>query len=124
MKDNLRYIAEFTAPQNKKQIRHFLGKVNFYSKYIPNTTISLDPTLNLLSSQLIVKKAFQTIKNLSFSAPILAIFDREAPSFIYTDASIKGIGAIPKQTQKVWRNQTSGVLYKEVECIAKKATFF
>jgi len=34
------------------------------------------------------------------SKPILAIYNQKAPTFIYTDASIKGIGAILKQTQK------------------------
>lgn len=106
LKDNLRSIAEFAAPQNKKQIRQFLGKVNFYNKYIPNATITLDPIYNLLRKNVNFdwsadcEEAFQTIKNNLCSAPILAIFDREAPTFIYTDASIKGIGAILKQTQK------------------------
>lgn len=106
LKDNLKSIAEFAAPQNKKQIRQFLGKVNFYNKYIPNATITLDPIHNLLRKNINFdwsadcEKAFQTIKNHLCSAPILAIFDREATTFIYTDASIKGIGAILKQTQK------------------------
>lgn len=106
LKDNLRSIAEFPAPQNKKQIRQFLGKVNFYNKYIPNATITLDPIHNLLRKNINFywsadcEKAFQTIKNNLCSAPILAIFDRDAPTFIYTDASLKGVAAILKQKQK------------------------
>ncbi|KAK9887597.1 hypothetical protein WA026_023480 [Henosepilachna vigintioctopunctata] len=126
LKDNLRSIAGFAAPQNKKQIRQFLGKVNFYNKYIPNATIILDPIHNLLRKNISFdwsddcENAFQTIKNHLCSAPILAIFDREAPTFIYTDASIKGIGAILKQTQKCGEMKPVAFFSKKLNDSQKK----
>ena len=42
LKDNLKSIIYFPIPQNRKEIRQFLGKVNFYDKYIPNVSIVLD----------------------------------------------------------------------------------
>lgn len=45
------------------------------------------------------EEAFDKVKNYLASTPILAIFDREKPIHIYTDASLEGIGAVLKQPQ-------------------------
>ena len=106
LKDNLKSIIDFPTPQNRKQIRQFLGKMNFYGKYIPNVSIVLDPLHNLLRKDVKFdwsndcKIALSKVKEYLCSKPILAIYNHKAPTFIYTDASIKGIGAILKQTQK------------------------
>ena len=106
LKDNLKSIIDFPTPQNRKQIRQFLGKVNFYGKYIPNVSALLDPLHNLLRKNVRFdwsnncKIAFSKVKEYLCSQPILAIYNHKAQTFIYTDASIKGIGAILKQTQK------------------------
>ena len=51
LRDNLIAIKEFPAPKNKKNIRQFLGKVNFYHKYIPNASKTLEPFHNLLGEE-------------------------------------------------------------------------
>lgn len=48
MQDNLLAIKKFPTPQNRKQVRQFLGKINFYLEFIPKHTILLDPLHNLL----------------------------------------------------------------------------
>ncbi len=45
--ENILPIRNFPVPQNKKNIRQFLGKVNFYKKYIPRATQLLEPLHNL-----------------------------------------------------------------------------
>lgn len=105
LKDNLIAIKEFPVPKTQKNVRQFLGKINFYGKYVPNVSIVLDPLHNLLrkGQQFIWSKecqdAFEMIKERLCSKPILAIFDPDLPIFIYTDASIRGIGAVLKQKQ-------------------------
>lgn len=105
VKDNLISIRDFPVPTTQKNIRQFLGKVNFYHEYIPNIAILLNPLHNLLKkNQRFIwseecKKSFEEIKNLLCSQPVLEIFDENLPIKIYTDASLKGIGAILKQTQ-------------------------
>lgn len=47
-RDNLKSIKDFPKPQNKKNIRQFLGKINFYHKYIPDSTRTLEPIHKLL----------------------------------------------------------------------------
>lgn len=106
MKDYLVSIREFPIPKTKKNVRQFLGKINFYHKYIKNSARILEPLHSLLRKDSVFiwndhcEKAFQEIKNYLCSAPILTIFDKNLPIFIYTDASIEGIGAVLKQRQE------------------------
>lgn len=105
LKDNLKSIREFPTPQNRKNVRQFLGKINFHGKFIPNASSTLEPLHNLLRKNTQFhwsnecQTAFGIIKNHLCSSPILAIFDPKLPIFIYTDASIQGLGAVLKQTQ-------------------------
>ena len=115
MKDNLISIKDFPTPKTQKHIRQFLGKVNFYNKYIPNQTIILDPLHNLLrkGQQFIwtteCQNAFEKMKQLLCSQPVLEIYDPDLPIHIYTDASLQGIGAVMKQKQP--NNQEKPVAY-------------
>ncbi len=103
--DNLVSIKEFPKPKNKKNIRQFLGKINFYRKYIQNAAQVLEPFHNLLRKNVEFQwtgecqKSFEKVKDYLISEPILAVFDRSLPIHIYTDASIEGIGALLKQSQ-------------------------
>lgn len=105
LKDNLISIKEFPVPQTQKNVRQFLGKINFYHEYIPKRAIILEPLHNLLrKNQKFVwtdrcQKAFEIIKNLLCSQPVLEIFDKNLPINIYTDASLEGVAAILKQPQ-------------------------
>ena len=104
--DNLTAIRNFPTPRNRKNIRQFLGKINFYNKYIPNTAQLLEPFHNLLRKNVefvwdeCCQITFESVKNYLTTPPVLAIFDRDAPINIYTDASSLGIGAVLKQPQK------------------------
>lgn len=106
LKDNLIAIKNFPIPKTKKNIRQFLGKINFYGKYVPKISIVLDPLHNLLRKDQkfiwteMCQESFDTIKRLLCLKPILAIFDHNLPIHIYTDASVQGIGAILKQPQQ------------------------
>ncbi len=106
VQDNLIAIRDFPRPQSKKNIRQFLGKVNFHYKYIPNQNTVLEPFHRLLRKNIDFEwsneceKSFHLIKNYLCSTPVLAIFNPDSAIIIQTDASIKGIGAVLKQPQK------------------------
>jgi len=106
LNDNLVAINKFSRPQTKKQIRQFLGKISFYLEYIPKYSILLEPLYNLLRKNVDYnwteecEESFNKAKRCLCSDPILAIFNPEAPIYIYTNASIKGVGAILKQPQE------------------------
>ena len=105
MNDNLIAIRDFPIPKNKKNIRQLLGKINFYHKYIKDAVKILEPFHNLLRKNIEFEwsdqcqKSFDKIKEYLTSEPILAIFDNLKPIYIYTDASIEGLGAVLKQPQ-------------------------
>lgn len=105
VKDNLVAIQNFPTPKIQKHIRQFLGKINFYHEYIPNSSIKLDLLHKLLrKGEKFVwsnecERSFKEIKELLCSQPVLEIYDKDLPIRIYTDASLEGIGAILKQLQ-------------------------
>lgn len=105
VKDNLISIRHFPIPKTQKNIRQFLGKINFYYEYIPKSAIILDPLHNLLrKGQSFIwsdkcQNSFKTVKELLCSQPILKIFDRYLSINIYTDATLQGVGVILKQIQ-------------------------
>lgn len=105
IKDNLISVRNFPVPKTQKQVRQFLGKINFYNNYIPHSSVTLDPLHNLLrKGQKFIwtkgcQKAFDKMKNFLCTQPILAIFDPKLPIHIYTDASLQGLGAVLKQPQ-------------------------
>jgi hypothetical protein len=103
--DNLIAINSFPVPSSRKDVRSFLGKINFYRKFIPNSAVLLEPLHSLLRKYSSFKwspdcrASFDKVRNLLVSAPVLAIFDRTRPITIYTDASGIGVGAVLKQMQ-------------------------
>ncbi len=46
--DNVKPLRNFPIPRTQKNVRQFLGKVNFYHSYIPKSSIVLAPLHNLL----------------------------------------------------------------------------
>ena len=104
--NNLIAIQNFPIPKTRKNIRQFLGKVNFYHKYIPNSSSLLEPLHQLLRKNTEFhwteqcQKSFEEVKHYLCSQPILAIFDPKLKTIIETDASGDGIGAVLKQQQE------------------------
>jgi hypothetical protein len=102
---NIRAIMQASPPKNVKTLRGFLGKINYYNRFIPNRAKLLDPLYNLLKKKNEFKwnenaqAAFDQIKVILTSRPTLKIFDPELETILYTDASVVGIGAVLKQIQ-------------------------
>ncbi len=103
--DNVLPVRDFPVPKNQKNVRQFLGKVNFYHSYIPNSAIVLAPLHNLLKKNVPFvwndkcEASFNKIKQCLISEPCLAIFNPERETIVFTDASLEGIGAVLKQKQ-------------------------
>ena len=105
LNDNLIAIKKFPIPKNIKQIQQFLGKVNFYHKFIPNACKLLEPLYSLLRKNIEFKwtencqKSFDLTKEYLISSPILSIYNPTQECVLFTDASRIGIGAVLKQMQ-------------------------
>lgn len=104
--DNVLPIKEFPQPTTLKQVRQFLGKINFYRSYIQNSSVLLASLHNLLKKNVPFewnvecKKSFNFVKNCLCSKPRLAIYDPKKETVVQTDASLEGIGAVLKQKQE------------------------
>ena len=93
-------IHEFAVPRTRKQLRRFLGMINFYRNFCPNLSETLAPLTSLTSPNTVYswtdqcQAAFETAKSLLGSAPILQIPRFDRPFKLRTDASQLGAGAL------------------------------
>lgn len=126
IKNNIKSIKEFPLPKTQKNIRQFLGKINFYHNYIPESAVILEPLHNLLrKNQKFIwdencQTAFDKVKDILCSQPVLEIFDYNLPINIYTDASIEGIGAILKQVQSTGEEKPVAYFSKKLNEVQKR----
>ena len=96
-------VADWERPTDRTQLRRFLGFSNFYRKFIKNFSLIAAP-LNALTSTAVpflwtseADDAFQHLKDLFTSAPVLAMPDTSRQFILEVDASEVGIGAILSQ---------------------------
>ena len=96
----------FKAPTNRRQLKSFLGFVNYYKKHWRRRSHILEPLTRLTSSKVKFEwteeqqKAFRTIKNVMAKKILLSYPDFSKPFHIYTDASDKQLGGIIVQDDK------------------------
>lgn len=93
-------IAEFPAPTTRRELRRFLGMAGYYRSFCRNFSVVVAP----LTSALSVTKhfewtpdcqhAFESVKALLCSAPVLAAPDFALPFQLEVDASALGAGAV------------------------------
>ena len=93
-------IIEAPHPKDITQLRSFLGMINFYRKFLPNISTTLEKLNRLLdvgvkwhwSSE--HETAFQKAKSLLFNSDLLVHFNPNLPIVISVDSSSYGIGAV------------------------------
>jgi len=103
--DNVAKIKKAPRPTTKKQVRSFMGLAGYYRDFIPNFAAVTAPLSDLTRKGQPSKvewgdaqeKAYQTIKILLTSDPILRLPDPEKTFILRTDASDYGIGAVLMQ---------------------------
>lgn len=87
-------------PENVDHVRSFLGKVNFYEKFIPNRADLLEPLHRLLPHDAQwtwgdeQAGAYKAVKELLCSSPLLVHYSLELPLVLSVDASPYGVGAV------------------------------
>jgi hypothetical protein len=99
-------ISKLSPPKTKRQLRHFLGMINYYIDMWQKRSHMLAPPTGLVSPLVKYKwgeekqKAFDEIKQKASQETLLAFPDFEKEFHVYTDASNKQLGAVIMQEGK------------------------
>ena len=108
-------VAKWPTPQTVYDVRSFLGFVGYYRRFIRNFSKIAKPIREVITglenqSKRSAKKtfvewteaadsAFEHLKKLCISTPILAYPDYKLPFVLHTDSSSEGLGAVLYQKQ-------------------------
>ncbi len=93
-------IADFPVPVTPKELRRFLGMAGYYRSFCKNFSMVVNPLTSLLSpSRTFVwndecQNAFDNVKALLCSTPVLSAPDVERIFKLEIDASSVGAGAV------------------------------
>jgi transposase InsO family protein len=121
-------ILDTPRPQTKKACRSLIGLVNFYRRYIPNCASILAPVTDLTKGRApnnVIwgekqEAAFNEIKRILSSEPILKLPDLSKEFILQTDASNIGIGACLMQEYDGMRHP---VRYASKKLLAREQNY-
>ncbi|GJZ52171.1 putative reverse transcriptase domain-containing protein [Tanacetum coccineum] len=100
-------IKDWASPKTATEIRQFLGLAGYYRRFIEGFSKIAKPMTKLTQKKVKfdwsdkAETTFQLIKQKLCSAPILALPEGSEDFIVYCDASIKGLGAVLMQREKV-----------------------
>ena len=92
-------IVKMPPPEDVKGVRRLCGFVNYLARFMPNLADVIEPIRQLTRQDVEWQwntthdKAFQAIKSMVSSAPLLRYYDPAEELTVQCDASDKGIGA-------------------------------
>ncbi|KAD4179495.1 hypothetical protein E3N88_28086 [Mikania micrantha] len=98
-------IQSWPTPKNVKEVRGFLGLTGYYRRFIRNYATVASPLTDLLKKDSFTwsdqsVNAFNCLKDLMSSTPVLRLPDFAKPFTMETDASGTGIGAVLSQDKQ------------------------
>jgi hypothetical protein len=103
--NKVKAVAEFPKPRTAKQALSFLGLANYYRRFVKNFSRIVRPLYEFANGH--VKwdseqdEAFEKLKTLLSSPPVLIMPDFEQDFWLTTDASDEGLAAVlENRTQK------------------------
>ncbi|GJS25222.1 putative reverse transcriptase domain-containing protein [Tanacetum coccineum] len=100
-------IKDWASPKTPTEIRQFLGLAGYYRRFIEGFSKIAKPMTKLTQKKVKFiwgdkqEAAFQLLKQKLCSAPILALPEVSEDFIVYCDASIKGLGTVLMQREKV-----------------------
>jgi len=103
--DKISSVVKFKIPSNVKEVRGFLGLCGYYRRFVRGFASFAAPLNKLLRKEEPFvwteeqQAAFEKLKLLLISPPILAFPREDAETVVHTDASLIGLGATVSQIQ-------------------------
>ena len=106
-------VRDWPIPKTKKEVRRFLGFTGYYRRFIKDYAKIAKPLFGLIGGKKGTarkpsppfiwdqecQKAFEHLRRLMMSTPVLAYPDFTQPFILQTDASGGGLGAVLAQVQ-------------------------
>ena len=107
-KSKVQAIADMMRPQTKKDVRTFLGMTGYYRRFIRDYATIAEPLTDLTKKTLPekivwnerLKLAFQRLKKVLMTAPLMKNPDFTRTFVLQTDASGVGVGAVLSQGEE------------------------
>ena len=105
-KRKVQAIAEMPAPSCKKEVKSFIGTINYLSKFSARLSELALPIRELAKDKVAFnwgpehQAAFKLVKDEIITTPILAYYDPKKTTLLQTDASINGLVACLLQDEK------------------------
>jgi len=101
--ERVKPVADCNAPKNHKELHSMLGLFQYYSRFVPNFATIATPLFDLLKSEKFEwtdteNSAFEKLKAIITSEPILKCFQFSQPVTVVVDASETGIGGVLEQS--------------------------
>lgn len=106
--EKIKAIIKMDVPKSITELQRFLGMINYVGKFIPNLAEIAAPLRLLLKkdNEYLFQKpqieAFEKLKTIITSPPILKFFNPNQPVRVRCDASENGLGALLEQFDKNW----------------------
>ena len=94
--EKIRAVKEMKPPENAKELKTFLGFIQYLGKFMPNMATESAPLRELLEKNAawhldhLHEESFQKLKQMASSTPILGYYDPSKPLCLSEDASSKG----------------------------------
>ena len=111
-------IRDFAVPTKKQELQSFLGKINWYARWIPHkgalTSVLTEmqnrnpAEWNLSDERSLERRVFEYLKKLISTYPVLRLPDFSKPFYVVTDASKYGVGAVLSQ---IWDDYEHPIRY-------------
>ena len=105
--EKVQAVRDFPQPHSQRQLRRFIGLVNFYHRFLPHCAELMNPLHSLLTSAKpksqaltwsdTAQAAFNATKDALAKASLLSYPTTDAPTCLMTDASDTGVGAVLQQ---------------------------
>ena len=93
-------ILKLPTPATRRELQRFLGMVGYYRRFCPNFSQVAAPLTSLVSPKVnfvwsdACQRAFDSLRSLLVSSPILKAPNFEEPFLLQVDASGAGVGAV------------------------------
>ena len=100
-------VLQWESPKSVTEVRSFVGLAGYYRRFISGFSQIARPLTNLTKKDRPFvwteqcEAAFQELKTLLTTAPVLVLPDSSQPFEVYTDASLMGLGCVLMQNGKV-----------------------